>query len=323
MVILMTYNPENKNPVESPHKKHSSFWRRVLENALDDLQHHIGQPALLERVIKTGVLAPYSIVSPADTLWTRSVVRWDTWLETSSSSVDFRPFTVDYKKPDATGCMSGSVRVIPEAENLIREEIIDGFKCDISLIKGISNSKSEGYDIAEIDELPMQRSPEKVKPVTQEHLRVNMNHHGLRLDRMLFAEYPWSERRYYWHNDDGSHHFSAARYQARLLQIPVALTGRLYRYHVNTSMVRSLLDKWHFCVLPKQQLFGNFYDAMKAFKCPFAWSALPENMHDPEMSKVELCIVWLERENSKANSVAAVLAASGFPDFGVKLSSLL
>ncbi|HHR9269874.1 TPA: DUF6685 family protein [Salmonella enterica subsp. enterica serovar Muenchen] len=52
------------------------------------------------------------------------------------------------------------------------------------------------------------------EPVTEEYLRKNMRHRELRLDRMLFTEYPWAERRFYWLNDGGSHHFGAARCQA-------------------------------------------------------------------------------------------------------------
>ncbi|MCW4948699.1 DUF6685 family protein [Leclercia adecarboxylata] len=121
----------------------------------------------------------------------------------------------------------------------------------------------------------MLRSPELAEPVTPEHLQKNMSHGGLRLDRMRFAEYQWSERRYYWHNDDGSHHFSAARYQAGRLQLPVPLTGTLHHYSVNVQMVPALRNKWQMFVIPKEELFGSFYESMKAFESPFAWSALP------------------------------------------------
>lgn len=62
---------------------------------------------------------------------------------------------------------------------------------------------------------------------------------------------------------------------------------------------------------------------MKAFESPFAWSALPENMHDSASSGTELCIVWLERDNARASSVADVLARYGFPDFGEMLEELV
>ena len=75
-------------------------------------------------------------------------------------------------------------------------------------------------------------------------------------------------------------------------------------------------------VIPKEELFGSFYESMKAFESPFAWSALPENMHDPRTNGTELCIVWLERDNARASSAATVLARYGFPDFGEMLTGL-
>ncbi|HFG3422196.1 MULTISPECIES: DUF6685 family protein [Enterobacterales] len=54
------------------------------------------------------------------------------------------------------------------------------------------------HDIRDIDEFPVLRCRELAEPVTEEHLRKNMRHWELRLDRMLFAEYPWAERRLYY-----------------------------------------------------------------------------------------------------------------------------
>ncbi|WP_406682570.1 hypothetical protein QRX37_24085 (plasmid) [Escherichia coli] len=88
-------------------------------------------------------------------------------------------------------------------------------------------SKSEMYDIGDIYEFPLLRCPGLVTPVNEEHLRENMQYWELRLHRMRFAEYPWTERKLYWLNEGGSHHFAAARYQACRLGISVPLTGRL------------------------------------------------------------------------------------------------
>ncbi|HFN3747397.1 MULTISPECIES: DUF6685 family protein [Enterobacter cloacae complex] len=60
-------------------------------------------------------------------------------------------------------------------------------------------------------------------------------------------------------NDGGSHHFGAARYQARRLGIAVPLTGTLCRYSVNVQMISVLRNKWHLLVIPKDELFGIFF----------------------------------------------------------------
>ncbi|WP_349290026.1 DUF6685 family protein, partial [Salmonella enterica] len=95
--------------------------------------------------------------------------------------------------------------------------------------------------------------------MTEEHLRKNMRHWELWLDRMLFAEYPWAERRLYWLNDGGSHYFGAARYQACRLGIAVPLTGRLCRYSVNVPMISAIRQQWHLFAVPADELFGSFF----------------------------------------------------------------
>lgn len=319
----MTDNSVKRGSIEIPEIVRAPAWRRVLDWSREELLHRLGQPAGLERVIKTGILVPVPVTPPPDTFWTRSVIGWHEWLDSSSSSFYFaRPYTLDHRKPDGTGQLEGHIVAVPEAENLIQEEIIHDFQCDISLLKGMSSSKSDNHDIADINDLSLLRSPEYAEPVTTEHLQKNMSHGGLRLDSMRFGEYPWSERRYYWHNEGGSHHFSAARYQSCTLQQPVPLTGTLYRYRLNVQMIPALQKKWLMFVIPKEELFGSFYDSMKTFESPFAWSALPENMHDSRTSGTELCIVWLERDNARACSVANILARYGFPDFGEMLQGL-
>lgn len=128
----MADNSGRRGSVEIPEIVRAPAWRRVLDWSREELLHRLGQPAGLERVIKTGVLVPCSITPPADTFWTRSVTAWDTWLDPSSSYFA-RPYTLDYRKPDGTGHLEGHLITIPEAENLIQEEIIHDFQCDISL----------------------------------------------------------------------------------------------------------------------------------------------------------------------------------------------
>lgn len=117
-------------------------------------------------------------------------------------------------------------------------------------------------------------------------------------------------------------HFGAARYQARRLGIAVPLTGTLCRYSVNVQMISVLRNKWHLLVIPKDELFGIFFDAMEAFECAFGCSDLPPRIHDENKSGVALKLIWLDRGNPRANAVAAVLARAGFPDFAKQLTRL-
>ncbi len=208
--------------------------------------HDKPQPpgCLLERAIASGELIPCPLKTPVDTLWTRSVIYWQDWISPSWIPSDSRQCTIDFYKPGYYRGLERCHMVVPEVQNLISKEDIPHFSCDITDIQGISASKSEMYDIGDIYEFPLLRCPGLVTPVNEEHLRENMQYWELRLHRMRFAEYPWTERKLYWLNEGGSHHFAAARYQACRLGISVPLTGRLSRFHVNMQMVSALCQQW-------------------------------------------------------------------------------
>lgn len=306
---------------KEPVRKAVPFWRRVTDSALDDFLHLVGYPAALKRAIATGQLTPMALNAPPDTFWTRSVVQWHSWME-SPTTTYYPPYALDYRNPGVNRSMEADCLPVPEVAQLISEDTISPFECDICDINGLSASKSSDSDIIDIDEFPHKACVEMVEPVTAEHLQENMRHRGIRLDQMRFADYPWTERRIFWLNEDGSHHLAAARYQARRLRTPVPLTGTLYRYHVNGQMIVALRNKWHMFLIPDNDLLGSFFDAMKDFECPFGNGELPRNMHDDTKISEKLCVIWLERGARKPDAVARVLARAGFPDFGQQLESL-
>lgn len=81
-------------------------------------------------------------------------------------------------------------------------------------------------------------------------------------------------------------------------------------------MITALRQKWHLYAIPADEIFVSFFDAMNAFECPFGHSELPRNMHDTEKSGVALRLAWLERGHPRASTVADVLSAVDFTDYG-------
>lgn len=306
----------------SAKKPDQTLWQRAADWISEGVFHSLGRPARLKRAIASGQLIPYPIIAPADTFWLRSVVGWQDWMSLSVSAFHSRPWTLHYRRPGYLHRLESLPLAVPEVQQLISKEYIPHFSCDITDIRGILVSKSMEHDIRDIDEFPIIRCKEMAEPVTEEHLKKNMRHQEIRLSNMLFAEYPWAERRLYWLNDGGSHHFSAARYQARRLGIAVPITGTLCRYKVNVQMVSVLRNKWHLLVIPKDELFDIFFGVMDSFECAFGCSDLPPRMHDENKSGVALKLIWLDRDNPRANAVAAVLTRAGFPDFAKQLTRL-
>lgn len=130
------------------------------------------------------------------------------------------------------------------------------------------------------------------------------------------------DRGVYWNNPDGSHHLSAARYQAVRLGVKVPLTGRQSRYAVDALSLTTLRRKWAMYLVPSDGVSGPFREAMKAFRCPFGISPLPDHMHTSYGDK-QLKVIWLDINLPKAAVVAALLAKTGFPDFGCLMQTQL
>ncbi|HEJ7033264.1 TPA: DUF6685 family protein [Serratia marcescens] len=318
----MSDDPGRSKFVDLPADARPSFWRSIAGRVYEGIMHSLGRPARLENAIASGQLIPRPLIAPVDTFWTRSVVYWQDWMSSPLPSFHSRPWTIDYRKLGYLRELESHSLAVPELQQLISKEDVPHFTCDITDIRGISASKSMEHDIRDIDAFPILRCRELAEPVTEEYLWKNMSHRELRLDRMRFAEYQWAERRLYWLNEGGSHHFGAARYQACRLGIAVPLTGRLCRYSVNARMVSALRQQWHLFAIPADELLCSFLDAMNAFECPFGNSDLPRHMHDADKSGIALKLVWLDRSHPRASAVADVLSAAGFPDFGKQLKLL-
>ncbi|MCP2006293.1 UNVERIFIED_ORG: hypothetical protein J2Y78_004947 [Buttiauxella agrestis ATCC 33320] len=154
-----------------------SVWSKISGQFREKFLHRMGRVARLENAIESGWLVPFPLAPPADTFWIRSVVCWEDWMESYSSTFNSRPYTLDYRKPGYDRRLEEYQLGIPEVEHLIQKEVISDFSCDITAIRGM-------------DEFPILRCPDWAEPVTDEHLQKKMRHGKLRLARMRFAEYP-------------------------------------------------------------------------------------------------------------------------------------
>ncbi|UJD92415.1 hypothetical protein FS594_27110 (plasmid) [Rahnella aquatilis] len=307
---------KNRSDIDEKHfKPRNSVWRKIGLYLWTDLNHKLRRPALLRRFIAEGKLKPQSLIPAPDTFWTRSVVYWHQWMDSRISSFG-KAYHLNYRYPGYDDIY------IVEIENLIIEEVIDGYQLDITDVQGLSASKSKQQDIIDIDIFPNICCRDFVEPITAEHLSKNMGHGEIRLEEMRFIDFSWSPRRIHWMNAGESHHFASARHQAARLCIPIPLTGRLTKLIVNLKCIQSLNLQWHMYLIPRDAVSGYFRTAMDAFECPFGHSGLPTHLHCPDESKKELSIIWLRRDMPKAAAVAQILNESSFPNFGNVLVEL-
>lgn len=300
-----------------------SIWKKIALYLYEDICHKLMRPQTLLRYIGDGSLYPVPLQPAQDTLWTRSVVRWEDWkgerLRFSGSAEN----GIDYRRPNGQrNRLEKDFLRIPELDSLIKKKTFENYRLNIDDVFGISASKSMTHDIKSIDDFPLLRCRDFVEPISIEHLRKNMSHGEIRLDDMRFSDFEWAKRRIHWHNAGGSHHFAAARYQAIRLGCRVTLSGKLNRYSVDSDCLFQLRNRWSMYLLPKHEVFGKFYESMAAFQCAFGQCELPRNLHNAQERDEQLTVIWLSKYDPKALAVTQVLDISGFADFGLILDAL-
>lgn len=300
-----------------------SIWKKISRFLYEDICHKLMRPQMLLRYIEEGSLRPIPLQHAPDTMWTRSVVRWEQWKGESKGYLISAGYGIDYRFPDGQrNRLEKEFLRIPELDTLIKKQKFKDHRVNIDDVCGISASKSMTHDIVNIDDFPLIRCREFVEPITLEHLHKNMAHGEIRLDDMHFSDFTWAARRIHWHNAGGSHHFASARHQAVRLNCPVPLTGTLTRYSVEKFSLLQLRKRWSMYLLPKRDVFGKFYESMTAFQCAFGQCELPRNLHNAKSNDEQLSIIWLSKDDPKAIAISHALEFGGFTDFGLILDAL-
>lgn len=299
------------------------IWKKIVRYLYEDACHKLMRPQMLLRCIEEGSLHPIFLQAVEDTLWTRSVVRWEDWKGERKRFSSCSENGIDYRWPNGQrNRLEMEFLRIPELDRLIKKQTFENYTLNIDDVCGISASKSMTHDIKSIDEFPLLRCRELVEPVSIEHLHKNMNHMEIRLDDMRFSDFQWAKRRIHWHNAGGSHHFAAARYQAVRLGCPVPLSGTMTKYTIDKNCLLQLRNQWSMYLLPRREVFGKFYEAMVAFQCAFGQCELPRNLHNTQCQDELLTVIWLRKDDPKAQAVSQALSISGFTNFGRILDAL-
>ncbi|WP_139133090.1 DUF6685 family protein [Pandoraea sp. ISTKB] len=207
--------------------------------------------------------------------------------------------------------------LVPGLQEIGTVEVFDGWECDISQVEGLGASKSPLSDYRDMDRFIEARSPELVREISHDQLRKNLAHREIRIlhgrpTSDHFAHYAW-DGRIWLKNTGGSHHFAAARYIAKRLDVRVPLMGRLRKYGINPSAVHELVEHFEVFVVPDDAEFSvAFSDAMRYAGITWLWAPMPR----PCQSERAIFLPRTERRSRKA---AELLREAGMPDLGAHL----
>jgi hypothetical protein len=214
----------------------------------------------------------------------------------------------------------GSVSVRREdLLNLGTTREVKGWNCDIQDVDGFSASKSDLRMFKSMDAMVEKNSKKMIDEITPEKLAKNLAWDEIRIisreDHDYFQTWSW-DGRVFLMNSGGSHHFAAAKYIAKRLNIKVPLKGR-YRVHgINQVALESLTRDFDIFVMSSHHRHQmGLHKAMMSFKATYYWKDLPRPYSDQ-------CAVFLPKTEKRSAKVAEILRASAFQDLGRYLKDL-
>jgi hypothetical protein len=297
-------------------------------------------PVALERRLQAPGATQFQL-EPKHSVALTDLIRWNEWLDDLVTH----------------GC-PWNAKAFRYYGPLTETQTLDAFVCTIREIEGLGLSKAPIENYTELDDVAVNET-DLAREVSAAKLQENLAwdaYHGVpRIDGYSFSKYQW-DGRIFWDNEDGSHHFVAARYLAGQLGVRLELKPRpLHVFSLYEPNLRLLLADWDVFALHDifdQDLFcsGNapprcmpsLHECLRFAEVPHLWANLPR----PHAG----CLMWLggtarmgtgttdtlerDRKNGKtalflprheprARRIAALLRQASAFDLGAYLSDLV
>ncbi|MDP8185341.1 DUF6685 family protein [Phocoenobacter skyensis] len=163
--------------------------------------------------------------------------------------------------------------LLPLIHSLVVSKRIEPWHFEIQTINNVSSSDADFTILSNLDDIAIKDSKHLISEITQEQLNINMSHHKSKIfsshDQSVSCEL-WSGV-FTWHNGDGSHHFSAARYIARKLNIPIRLVAELDIYYIDINVFSRLCNKYEIFLLSGKDSaqYILLHNTLRNLKMPF------------------------------------------------------
>lgn len=287
---------------------------------LSFVKEQFGYPARLDKLVSARPHSQLPSLSPSGSIDAEKIPEWHRF---------GRPDLNDWNAgaPErimgwrqSGGYYGSFTALVPGLQEIGTVEVFDGWECDITRVEGLGASKSPLSDYRDMDRFIEARSPELLQEISHDQLQRNLAHREIRIlhgrpTSDHFAHHAW-DGRIWLMNSGGSHHFAAARYIAKRLDVRVLLSGRLRKYGINPSAVRKLVEHFELFVVPDDAEFSvAFSDAMRYAGITWLWAPMPR----PFQSERAILLPRAERRSRRA---AELLKNAGMPDLGAHLIDL-
>lgn len=296
--------------------------RSLIRTLVDGFSEDLGRPASLQRALVEHSDLRAELIPPASCIASSSVVHWH---ELGTHDVFSWPRRARGQLLGwaASGSYYDSFQLErPEYAQLGREDLIDGWSCDITELHGFSSSKSDLRKFMSTDAMVEANSRRLIAEISHARLAENLAHKGIRIINHEetsdhFTRYQWDGRLWLM-NTDGSHHLAAAKYIAARLGVMVPLRARLYVYWLNEGPLASLGRDFEMFLISSAAAASNaFHDAMRAFRATWLWHPMPRPYDGTTRA------VLLPKSEGRSRRVAHELRRAGLVDLGSMLARLV
>jgi len=284
-----------------------THFRDVLRSLRFHLDQALGKPVSIARFLNEHPPAKVEFPNSNQGITTEKTVRWHDWNWRDNSGNDALLWWSQHRNG-----FRSSHRCIDELNNFTQCLTLDRWECDIRTIEGLAASKSDLSEFSTLDEFAALESPKEIEEISVRNLSKNLDHREIRIRNSpdgggdFFVRYLWDGPRTFLINHGGSHHFAAARYIARALDMPVPLSGRLEVCRIPTLSVQELTRKYDLFAMPL--FIDYFHEAMKSFKASYGYCKLPRPLDRSAY------LIFLPRDEPRSMKASTALRGAGIFD---------
>lgn len=295
--------------------------RKSIRFLRDTLLEDLGQPVTLMNLLRADPGLNRHLAEHETGLSASEIVRWNEFGRVAHQSGGYLPHKLNgwTRCPGAYQNYGSTSLDRKDLLSLGTVREIERWSCDIQDVFGFAASKSELRDFQSMDAMVEKNSRPMITPISKEKLEENLAWPEIRIISQkghdFFSTWTW-DGRVYLINSGGSHHFAAAKYIAKRIEVDVSLCGRYTIFGINQLAVSSLRRDFDIYVMSwhcEQQL--RFHRAMKNFEATYYWKDLPRPYN-------EQIAIFLPKAEKRSAKVSQLLRDEGFQDLGRYLQGL-
>lgn len=256
-------------------------------------------------------------LSPPRCIWRhQSVIEWDLFLAQAmmyrpdTTRIDRAPYTFNnFSKLGSITTTEGAALDIQQVDGMTCSKGEDTPFATMAAFSSQIDLSNRGIDLND-KSLPMLR-----KILSNRDIRIM--HDPRTTD--LFSCHLW-DGRIFLSQSGGSHHFAAAQFLSREMDINLLITGKLVTHQLDSAAIREVTSKYHIFAVKNASEFHELHDAMSRCNTSFIATPIPLSS-DMEANKGSHLAIMIDAHSTEGRRTWDILRDHVF-DLGDHLKQL-